>query len=99
MESISGALSRALRRYGLESELRGWQAVEEWPRLVGERVSRHTRAVGFRHGTLRVEVDGSAWMHELGFLKRDLVRKVNQHLGGELVRDVRFCLARGGSLR
>ena len=94
MESISGALSRALRRYGLESELRGWQAVDEWPRLVGERVSRHTRAVGFRHGTLRVEVEGSAWMQELGYLKRDLVRRINQQLGSELVHDVRLMLPR-----
>ncbi|TMQ51461.1 MAG: DUF721 domain-containing protein [Candidatus Eisenbacteria bacterium] len=99
MESVSGALSRALRRYGLESELRGWQAVDEWPRLVGERVSRHTRAVGFRHGTLRVEVEGSAWMHELGFLKRDLIRRLNRHLEAELVRDLRFYLAPGGNLR
>jgi len=99
MESISGALSRALRRCGLEGELRGWQAVDDWPRLVGERVSRHTRAVGFRHGTLRVEVEGAAWMHELGFLKRDLIRRLNRHLEAELVRDLRFYLAPGGNLR
>ena len=96
MEAISGILSRVLRQSRLGSELGGWQAVEEWPRLVGPRVARHTRAVAFREGTLRVEVEGSAWMHELGFLKRDLIRNINRHLGSELVRDVRFVLGRGG---
>jgi predicted nucleic acid-binding Zn ribbon protein len=99
MEAISGVLSRALKRLGLEDELKGWSAVDEWPRLVGPRVARHTRAVGFREGTLRVEVEGSAWMHELGFLKRDLIHKVNAHLGSSLVRDVRFVISRGGILR
>jgi predicted nucleic acid-binding Zn ribbon protein len=99
MEAISGVLSRVLRELGLEAELQGWRAVEEWPRLVGPRVSRHTRAVGFREGTLRVEVEGSAWMHELSFLKRDLIRGVNRYLGAELVRDVRFTIPREGILR
>jgi predicted nucleic acid-binding Zn ribbon protein len=62
-------------------------------------MARHTRAVAFREGTLRVEVEGSAWMHELGFLKRDLIIRINQHLGSDLVRDVRFVVPRGGTLR
>jgi hypothetical protein len=29
-------------------------------------------------------------MHELGFLRRELVRNLNRHLGADVVRDVRF---------
>jgi len=46
-----------------------------------------------------VEVEGSAWMHELMFLKRDLIRRIQRHLGSDHVRDVRFLVPRGGSLR
>ena len=99
MEALSGVLSRVLRGLGLDREFDGWRAVDEWPRLVGSRMARHTRAVAFREGTLRVEVEGSAWMHELGFLKRDLIIRINQHLGSDLVRDVRFVVPRGGTLR
>ena len=99
MEAIAGVLSRVLKQLGLADELTGWRAVQEWPEVVGPRVSRHTRAVGFGEGTLRVEVEGSAWMHELGFLKRDLISRLNRHLGSELVRDVRFVVPRGGILR
>jgi hypothetical protein len=35
-------------------------------------------------------------MQELGYLKRDLVRRINQQLGGEHVRDVRLALPRRG---
>jgi predicted nucleic acid-binding Zn ribbon protein len=99
MEAIATVLSRLFRQMGLDRDLEAWRAVEEWADVVGPRISDHTRAVGFRDGTLRVEVEGSAWMHELGFLKRDLVRRINRHLGSELVRDVRFVVPRGGTLR
>ena len=96
VEPVSGAISRLFGRLGLERGLLGWRAVDEWPRLVGTRVARHTHAISFRDGRLHVEVEGSAWMHELGFLKRDLVRTINQHLGSECVKDVRFIAPRGG---
>ena len=93
-EAVGGVLGRVLDNLGLSREMTGWQAVEAWPNLVGPRVARHARAVAFRHGTLHVEVEGSAWMQELTFLKPDLARRINQHLGSELVRDVRLSLPR-----
>ena len=99
MNSLASILPGLMRELGLEERVAGWRAVSEWPALAGERVARHSRATGFRDGILTVEVEGSAWMHELGFLKRELVRRVNDHLGAEIVREVRFTLARGGIQR
>jgi len=99
VESLAGVLPRVLKQLGLEEGLLGWRAVREWEQVVGPRVARHTRAVAFREGVLHVEVEGSAWMHELGFLKTDLMRKINRHLGSRLVRNIRFVVPRGGILR
>ncbi len=99
MESLSGVLPRVLKQLGLEQGLLGWRAVAEWDRVVGPDVARHARAVAYRDGVLQVEVEGSAWMQELGFLERVLVQKINRHLGRSVVRDVRFVLPRGGILR
>jgi predicted nucleic acid-binding Zn ribbon protein len=99
MEPIARLLPDVLRQLGLEQELDGWRAVREWDQVVGPRLARHTRAVGFRDGTLQVEVEGSSWMHELGFLKRELVERIHRHLGSDRVRDVRFMVPRGGSIR
>ena len=99
MEPLAGVLTRVLQRFGIERELLGWRAVSEWDQVVGARVARHSRAVAFRGGTLQVEVEGSAWMQELGFLKRDLVRTINRHLGAALIHDIRFIVPRGGTLR
>ena len=99
MESLARILPGLMRDLGLEDRAAGWRAVSEWPALAGERVASRSRATGFRDGVLTVEVEGSAWMHELGFLKRELVRRVNEHLGAEIVREVKFTLARGGIQR
>ena len=90
MKPMAAILPDLLRQLGLAEAAQGWRAVSEWPAVAGARIARYTRAVSFRDGTLNVEVEGSAWMHELGFLKPELVRNLNRHLGADVVRDVRF---------
>ena len=87
---VATILPGLLRQLGLADAAAGWKAVSEWPVVAGARIARVTRASAFRDGTLHVEVEGSAWMHELGFLRRELVRNLNRHLGADVVRDVRF---------
>ena len=99
MRPLAAVLSGVLRDLGLDKTVEGWRAVADWPAIAGARIAGHTRAVSFRDGALTVEVEGSAWMHELGFLKPDLVRNLNRHLGAHVVRDVRFMPAHGGNLR
>jgi len=99
MEAVGNVLGRMLEQLGLGRELDGWRVVEQWAQLVGPRIATHTRAVAFRDGTLHVEVEGSAWMHELGFLKRDLMASINRTLGDDRVREVRFTIPRGGNRR
>lgn len=99
MDSLAGILPRLMQQLGLEDTAAGWRVVAEWPAFAGERIAKRTRATSFRDGMLTIEVEGSAWMHELGFLKRELVRRANQQLGAEIVREMRFVAARGGSQR
>jgi predicted nucleic acid-binding Zn ribbon protein len=92
--SLATILPALFEQLGLARTAEGWRAVAEWPTVAGPRIARHTRALSFRDGTLAVEVEGSAWMHELGFLGRELVRNLNRHLGADVVSDVRFMPAR-----
>jgi len=99
VEALDGVLGRLLRRLGIADDLEGWKAVECWERAVGPAVARYTRAVDFAQGVLRVEVEGSAWMHELSYLKRQLIEAINREIGAARVRDIRFDVPRKGVLR
>ena len=90
MRPLAAILPALLDQLGLAQSVEGWRAVADWPAVAGARIAGHSRATAFREGTLTVEVEGSAWMHELGFLKRELVRNLNRHLGADVVRDVRL---------
>jgi predicted nucleic acid-binding Zn ribbon protein len=99
LKSLAHILPGLLDSLGLADRASGWRAVLEWNSIAGARIARHSRAVAFRDGVLTVEVEGSAWMHELGFLRRELVSKTNRHLGSDIVREVRLVPAQGGHRR
>jgi len=91
VQPAGSIVPRLLRDLGLEQGLLGFRAIQEWPDVVGERIARRTRAVSFERGMLRVEVEGSAWACELGFLER--------RLGARAVRKLHFVQLRGGIQR
>ena len=99
MRRLSDAVPDTLREMRLAEGLLGWRAVQEWPEAVGPQIARRARAVRFHDGTLWIEVDGSVWLHQLAMLKRDLVRKLGERLGADLVRDLRLINSRGGTQR
>lgn len=75
----------------------GWSTVVEvhrlkaaWASVVGEMVAAHTTPEKISGRRLMVLVDSSPWLVQLGFYKKDLLRKVNDLLGGGLVGDVFF---------
>jgi predicted nucleic acid-binding Zn ribbon protein len=98
VQSTRTLVPQLLRDLKLDADVTGWGAVEAWPKIVGERVARRTRAVRFQEGTLRVEVQGSAWAYELGFLKRPLLRELQKQVGPQ-VRQLQFVIVAGGTQR
>ena len=94
MQSTRSLVPQLLRELRLEAGVAGWEAVQAWPAVVGDRVARRTRAMRFHEGTLWVEVEGSAWAFELSFLKRRLLRELQGRVGPH-VRDLSFVTAPG----
>jgi len=90
MRPIGRLLPELYQALGIAQAADGWRAVTEWPAVAGARIAGRAQAVAFREGTLIVEVEGSAWRHELGFLKPELVRNLNRHLVAEVVSDLRL---------
>lgn len=99
MERIDGPLRDLLARLRLDEPMRGWQAVELWDEVVGERIAGRARATAFRDGTLYVSVENAAWMNELSYMRRKLTMELNRRLDGEVVRDIRFQPAGRGTPR
>jgi predicted nucleic acid-binding Zn ribbon protein len=95
----AGALvSETLATYGLTEKIRGYRVAAEWDQLVGERIGRRTRPMGIvgppARRVLQVQVASSAWLHELGLLKAQLLDVLWSALGEpKLFEDLSFQLA------
>jgi predicted nucleic acid-binding Zn ribbon protein len=87
---IGGILHKVLLQYRRESDedlLRIWQL---WEQAVGKAIAENARPAAFKGNLLWVHVTSSTWVHQLQFLKRDIVEKLNKVLGKELVEEIKF---------
>ncbi len=61
-----------------------------WTELVGETIGEHSRPAAMKGKLLLVYVSSPVWLHEMRFLKTDLIDKINLLLGPPGVKDIRF---------
>jgi hypothetical protein len=63
---------------------------EAWARAVGVEVACNSRPQRLRRGRLTVSVSSAAWAQTLQLLSGKVVAALNEALGAEVVREVRF---------
>ena len=90
LTAVGGTLAGLLEGLGLSATLKGWEAISVWSETVGAPANERSRAVAFDAGRLIVEVESSAWMTQLSFLKRDIRARLNRRLGGDIIQDILF---------
>ena len=61
-----------------------------WERAVGEIIAANAKPAAFRDKLLLVHVNSSPWLHQLQFLKDDIIKKVNAALHDESIEDIKF---------
>lgn len=84
-------LTGLLDRHGVARELREHRVLALWRQIVGEALADRTFPDGLDRGVLWVRVKNSSWLHQLSFLRDDLVGQINKALGDPpLIRELRF---------
>lgn len=64
------------------------RVVKGWHELLGEGVSSYTRSIYFKHGVLYVQLSSSVLRAELQMNKENLIKRLNEHTGTSLLRDI-----------
>ena len=64
-----------------------WQL---WDRAVGPVIAENARPAGFKGRILLVYANSSPWLQQLQFLKEDIIQKLNDDAGEQLVADIKF---------
>ncbi len=90
IRSVGATMHELMRSLGIDRKLREYDAVVQWEQVVGAQIARIARAERISQGLLVVHVTASAWRQELTLRKSEIIRKLNEALGGEVVKDIRF---------
>ena len=87
---IKEVILKNLRDQGLETPLLQKRLIDAWPLVMGEAVASYTTALNIRNQTLFVHLTNPALRMELSMQRQNIVRRLNEHVGNQVIADVRF---------
>ena len=87
---IGSVIDGLLKTYRQESDAELAQIWDLWDKLVGDAIAENARPSAFKGKLLLVQVTNSSWLHQLHFLKKDIIQKINDTYGKELVEEIKF---------
>ncbi len=93
-EKIDDLLGAIIEQAGASADLGASRLVSSWDDLVADRWRGRSRPIGVREQTLLVEVPEGADASILRYDTADLLRRISARFGPDLVRAVRFRVAR-----
>ncbi len=91
---IASALQPILERLDVEGEYGFARLIRAWPAIAGETIARRTEVVSLKFHTAVIKVSGAMWIQELSLMKAQILARVREEIGDDVVRDIRFIAGR-----
>jgi hypothetical protein len=90
-QHAADVLGGVLGKHGIARELRDHRILARWREIVGESLAERTTPDGLERGVLWVRVKNASWLHQLSFVKDELLAKLAAELGDPpLVKELQF---------
>ena len=90
MQSLKIAIDSMLRKFGIDNAIAQNKALNIWNEIVGDKVAKNTEPDRVEHGVIIVKVSSPTWRQELYFQKNEIIKKINNKIGRNVIRDIRF---------
>jgi predicted nucleic acid-binding Zn ribbon protein len=90
MKTIGTILRNYFKDLGIEKPIHRYQAIDIWPEVVGIKISEVTKAQRISNDTLFVKVKNDTWRYEIEYHKQEIMQKLNNRLGEEIINDIIF---------
>ena len=90
VKEIKDLILRNLRAQGLETPLLQKRLIEAWPTVMGDVIAGYTQNLYIRNQTLYVHLTSPALRADLSMQRQEIVRKLNESVGSQVIAEVRF---------
>ncbi len=91
VQSIRELIMKNLRAQGLETPLLHRRLVGLWPEIMGDMIAGYTQDIYISNQTLVVHLTNPALRSDLSMMKKDIVKRMNDAVGSQVIAEVRFC--------
>lgn len=90
MNTLAAILDQYLTKLGIVAPVHRYKAFQYWQEIVGPRIGEQTEPKRMSGDILFVQVRSDVWRNELFYHKQDIIRRLNQKLGEQLIKDIVF---------
>ena len=88
VKSISELVKATCREEGLETPLNEYRLIKAWSQVLGENVKNYTGDMYLRNQILYVHVTSSVLRQELMMNRKNLVRRLNEHVKAQVITEI-----------
>lgn len=75
---------------GMKEAYEQYRTLTVWEKVVGETIARVTKIEKIKDGELYVKVKNPSWRMELGFRKKEIISRLNELTGKEIIKNIIF---------
>ncbi len=97
--SLNELLGSLLEDLGVEDKIAECRAQLAWKKAVGPSLARYAHPLRVHKGCLEVAVPSSVWRSQLSFIQNDIVARINDEVGREIVRELKLINRQGATKR
>lgn len=87
-QSIAEVLKAFVKENNFDKKLKEVDIVQSWEELLGKTIAHYTKNVTLKNGVLQVEVSSAVVKNELFLLRDEILRKLNENAGENLVSKI-----------
>ena len=90
MLKLSEALEEVIKELGIRKSVVSNRARDVWGEAVGDLINANTTLQIVDRDKLIVIVSNDAWRQELSYRKEEILKKINELIGEEAIKDIIF---------
>ncbi|MFP4620673.1 MAG: DUF721 domain-containing protein [Bacteroidales bacterium] len=87
-QTLGEVIQRYLEALDVDDKLKEVRLIKSWESIVGKMISNKTTKLYIKDKKLFVYLNSSIARNELSMVKDDLVKRLNQQAGGEIIKDI-----------
>ena len=97
--TLNELLGSLLGDLGVEDKIAECRAQLAWEKAVGSSLARYAHPLRMHKGCLEVAVPSAVWRSQLSFMQSDIIARINDEVGREIVRELRLINRQGAGKR